>query len=124
MSSRRLMGFTPLAENHLRESLIRFSSESYAPQCIRAGRSMSALGQKRTSQHVRSISALPPKADIGTQSWNVRFVPKADSWTAQKWIIRKGLARPISSRAGQLNTPFFLNHALSLFQPPPAASLR
>jgi len=23
-------------------------------------------------------SALPPKADIGTQSWNVRFVPKAD----------------------------------------------
>jgi len=24
------------------------------------------------------MSALPPKADIGTQSWNVRFVPKAD----------------------------------------------
>jgi len=23
------------------------------------------------------MSALPPKADIGTQSWNVRFVPKA-----------------------------------------------
>src|SRR5262249_58019144 len=23
-------------------------------------------------------SALPPKADIGTQSWNVRFVPIAD----------------------------------------------
>ena len=28
--------------------------------------------------HVRSMSALPPKADIGTQSRNVRFVPKAD----------------------------------------------
>ena len=28
------------------------------------------------------MSALPPKADIGTQSWNVRFVPKADSCTA------------------------------------------
>ena len=27
--------------------------------------SMSALGQKRTSQHLRSMSALPPKADIG-----------------------------------------------------------
>jgi hypothetical protein len=24
------------------------------------------------------MSALPPKAHIGTQSWNVRFVPKAD----------------------------------------------
>src|SRR5262249_27665859 len=39
---------------------------------------MSALGQKRTLRHVRSMSALPPKADIGTQSWNVRFVPTAD----------------------------------------------
>ena len=29
------------------------------------------------------MSALPPKADIGTQSRNVRFVPKADSCTAQ-----------------------------------------
>ena len=39
---------------------------------------MSALGQKQTLQHVRPMSALPPKADIGTQSGNVRFVPKAD----------------------------------------------
>jgi hypothetical protein len=39
---------------------------------------MSALGQKRTFPNVRPMSALPPKADIGTQSWNVRFVPKAD----------------------------------------------
>ena len=30
------------------------------------------------------MSALPPKADIGTQSWNVRFVPKADICTAAK----------------------------------------
>jgi hypothetical protein len=28
------------------------------------------------------MSALPPKADIGTHSWNVRFVPKADSCSA------------------------------------------
>src|SRR6516225_251199 len=27
---------------------------------------------------VRVMSALLPKADVGTQSWNVRFVPKAD----------------------------------------------
>ena len=39
---------------------------------------MSALGQKRTSEHVRFMSALPPKADIGTHSRDVRFVPKAD----------------------------------------------
>jgi len=39
---------------------------------------MSALGQKQTSRHLQPMSALPPKADIGTQSRNVRFVPKAD----------------------------------------------
>jgi hypothetical protein len=36
------------------------------------------LGQKQTSQHLQPMSALPPKADIGTQWRNVRFVPKAD----------------------------------------------
>ena len=30
------------------------------------------------------ISALPPKTDIGAQSWNVRFVPKADIGGAAK----------------------------------------
>src|SRR5262249_29591093 len=39
---------------------------------------MSALGQKRTWSPFRSMSALPPKADIGTQPRDVRFVPKAD----------------------------------------------
>jgi hypothetical protein len=39
---------------------------------------MSALGQKRTLRLVYSMSALPLKADIGTQSWNVRFVPFPD----------------------------------------------
>jgi hypothetical protein len=32
---------------------------------------MSALGQKRTSEHVQSMSALPPKADIAER----RFAP-------------------------------------------------
>ena len=44
----------------------------------------SALGQKQTSAYVRGMSALPPKADIATQPWNVRFVPKADSCGAAK----------------------------------------
>ena len=39
---------------------------------------MSALGQKWRSGHVQSMSALPPKADIGTSLRDVRFVPKAD----------------------------------------------
>jgi hypothetical protein len=39
---------------------------------------MSALGQKQTLRKVRLMSALPPKADIGTQPRNVRFVPIAD----------------------------------------------
>jgi len=38
---------------------------------------MSALGQKQTLGHLRLMSALPPKADIGTHSWNVCFVPIA-----------------------------------------------
>jgi hypothetical protein len=41
-------------------------------------RLMSALGPKRTSLRVRSMSALPPKADIAESDWHVRFVPKAD----------------------------------------------
>jgi len=33
---------------------------------------------RRRVAHVRVMSALPPKADIGTQLRDVRFVPKAD----------------------------------------------
>jgi hypothetical protein len=39
---------------------------------------MSALGHKRTSEGIGVMSALPPKADIGSVSLDVRFVPKAD----------------------------------------------
>jgi hypothetical protein len=45
---------------------------------------MSALGQQRTLQSVKPMSALLPKADIGTQSGNVRFVPEADLSTCNK----------------------------------------
>jgi hypothetical protein len=37
------------------------------------------------------MSALPPKADIATRRWNVRFVPKAD--------IRRRLVRTVTYRA-------------------------
>jgi len=40
---------------------------------------MSALCQKQTFSGRAPMSALPPKADIGTQPRNVRYVPKADS---------------------------------------------
>ena len=59
---------------------------------------MSALGQKQTLRRIRAMSALPPKADIGTQSWNVRFVPKADKVHCSK-IVRYSItssARAIS----------------------------
>ena len=39
---------------------------------------MSALGQKQTSEYVRAMSALPPKADMDPHGRDVRFVPKAD----------------------------------------------
>src|SRR6516164_11270905 len=52
--------------------------------------SMSALGQKRTLRLLSPMSALPPKADIGTHSRDVRFVPGAD-------ILRCGRDRPYSS---------------------------
>src|SRR6516225_5936515 len=42
------------------------------------GSLMSALGQKQTLRHLQPMSALPPKADIGTWSRNVRFVREAD----------------------------------------------
>src|SRR5262249_39469428 len=45
---------------------------------LRGSWTMSALGQKRTLQCLRAMSASPPKADIGTQRRDVRFVPKAD----------------------------------------------
>src|SRR6516164_4004638 len=40
-------------------SLVQSSQLSYT-----SNRTMSALGQKRTSKHVQPMSALPPKADI------------------------------------------------------------
>ena len=45
----------------------------------------SALCQKRTFGEVEAMSALPPKADIGTQPRNVRLVPKAEVAVINHW---------------------------------------
>ena len=42
------------------------------------GRPMSALGQKQTYAVQKSMSALPPKADMCSAITDVRFGPKAD----------------------------------------------
>jgi hypothetical protein len=46
---------------------------------------MSALSQKQTLGHVKAMSALPPKADIGLARRDVCFVPKAD--IAPRWLL-------------------------------------
>jgi len=48
---------------------------------------MSALGHKRTFRNVRSMSALPPKADIVQHHRDVRFVPKADKVHLRPWGV-------------------------------------
>jgi len=54
---------------------------------------MSALGQKRTSPHVRAMSALPPKADIVGRNSDVRFVPKADIHRFDRLVGGRRLGR-------------------------------
>src|SRR6516165_2068662 len=76
INSRRLMASPAPRTTSGIKSSITFWVEKRAVPYERPAL-MSALGQKRTSHQVRSTSALPPKADIGTQSRNVRFVPKA-----------------------------------------------
>ena len=39
---------------------------------------MSVLGQKQTCAAHKPVSALPPKADMCSATWDVRFVPIAD----------------------------------------------
>jgi hypothetical protein len=60
---------------------------------------MSALGHKRTFRSLRPMSALPPKADIGTLSGNVRFVPKADI-TGQAKLNQAGCFSGATMAAG------------------------
>jgi hypothetical protein len=47
---------------------------------------MSALGQKLTCAVQKSMSALPPKADMCGATFDVRFGPIADIRTAQRHV--------------------------------------
>ena len=51
------------------------------------------------------MSALPPKADIGAQSWNVRFVPKADILRCSKERRYPIASSAIESTPGGISMP-------------------
>src|SRR6516165_514391 len=72
MNSRRLTG------RPLNQRVLPYHAVGYIVHHGKFWVPMSALGQKRTLAHIHVMSALPPIADIGTQSRDVRFVPKAD----------------------------------------------
>src|SRR6516225_3596920 len=61
---------------------------------------MSALGHKRTFGLRNAMSALPPKADIGGVSSDVRYVPKADMRTVARYDWG-----PLSSKGSQDEPP-------------------
>jgi len=68
---------------------------------------MSALGQKRTSEYARPMSALPPKADMVQHDRDVRFVPKADIGPMKQRICVLGRCRatqPGPNRLGSVTT--------------------
>ena len=54
---------------------------------------MSALGQKQTYAVQKSMSALPPKADMCGATSDVRFGPKADIALFIRWAIKPGERR-------------------------------
>ena len=51
------------------------------------------------------MSALPPKADIGTQSRNVRFVPKADIGISATRLVFPITKVQVSARPGRAPQP-------------------
>ena len=59
------------------------------------------------------MSALPPKADIGTRSWNVRFVPKADM--ALIYLALPRLGRATAKSPADLAGHFSVAIPVSLF---------
>ena len=67
---------------HVSSSVAAANEETIAFPCRglqrRSSRRSAAQAAHERRGAARPMSALPPKADIGTQSWNVRFVPEAD----------------------------------------------
>ena len=83
---------TPRAEDYIGYGKnITFGIKTCAVRHTKQSVTMSALGQKQTSGWVEGMSALPPIADIGGVSSDVRYVPKAD--------IRGNVARHSSAIA-------------------------
>src|SRR5262249_3159830 len=74
--------FIPMA-NRDRPSRCAIFSRSFSTKL----RGANSGHPHRFVSFVVAMSALPPKADIGTQSRNVRFVPKADSCAAAKRLL-------------------------------------
>jgi hypothetical protein len=61
---------------------------------------MSALGQKQTFAVQKSMSALPPKADMCGATRDVRFVPIADILPLIRSFRRRSDYSPILFSAG------------------------
>jgi len=53
----------------------------YLRHTSKGGSPMSALGHKQTSRAAGEMSALPPKADIGTPPRNAKFIAEE----SEKW---------------------------------------
>src|SRR5215472_6014271 len=69
---------------------------------------MSAFGHKRTSEDVKSTSALPPKADIAdamTHTWSHKDLARIPYEKAQQQIEMANSA--VSAAAGRKIAPFF-----------------
>src|SRR6516164_8532762 len=71
LNSRSLMASPAPRTTSGMKRISHFQIENCAVRYAQADRPMSALGQKQTLGHLKPMSALPPKADIGTQSRDV-----------------------------------------------------
>ena len=88
-------------------------------QCDTAKALMSALGQKQTFWPFIAMSALPPKADIGSTCQDVRFVPKGDQRHRSKRVLIEHLVRSGEQRlwyfhAERLSGVLIFDHQLEL----------
>src|SRR5262249_12679004 len=75
---------TPIEANYTRDLRPAEWGSGVSLHGSNLGSLMSALGHKRTSEDVRVMSALPPKADISQPHQNVYFGPEGTSITAYR----------------------------------------
>src|SRR6516165_2543662 len=76
-------------------SVLHFDAAEWAP----------STAPQADIQGCPSDVRLPPEADMGTQSWNVRFVPKADKVQCSNWdrySITSAYSEPMLPGARQL----------------------